>query len=148
MGKQATEHSDQLFKADRYSDYLYFHGLSVECAEAMAEVIHRRIRDELGFAREDAADLKRLINQGYRGTRYSFGYPACPNLEDQYRLFELLSPERIDVTLTEEFHLVPEQSTTAVVVHHPEAKYFNLSRSAVSQNQPKVNSITELERSR
>lgn len=148
MGRQASEHSDALFKADKYTDYLYFHGLSVECAEAMAEVIHRRIRKELGFAAEDAADVKKLINQGYRGTRYSFGYPACPNLEDQRGLFELLSPERIDVTLTEEFHLVPEQSTTAVVVHHPEAKYFNISRAAGSSAALKVNAAAELERSR
>lgn len=148
MGRQASEHSDELFKSDQYADYLYFHGLSVECAEAMAEVIHRRVRAELGFAEQDAADIKRLINQGYRGTRYSFGYPACPNLEDQFRLFELLNPERIDVTLTEEFHLVPEQSTTAVVVHHPEAKYFNISRAVSAKSPAKLNASTELERSR
>lgn len=126
MGKQASAHSQQLFEANKYSDYLYFHGLSVECAEALAECVHKRIRAELGFANEDAADPKKVINQGYRGSRYSFGYPACPNLEDQRLLFELLDPARIDVSLTEEFHLVPEQSTTAIVVHHPEAKYFNI----------------------
>jgi 5-methyltetrahydrofolate--homocysteine methyltransferase len=126
MGKQASEHSQALFEANKYSDYLYFHGLSVECAEALAECIHKRVRTELGFANEDAADPKKVINQGYRGSRYSFGYPACPNLEDQRLLFELLSPDRIGVSLTEEYHLVPEQSTTAIVVHHPEAKYFNI----------------------
>lgn len=126
MGRQASEHSQKLFESNKYSDYLYFHGLSVECAEALSELIHKRMRSELGIANEDADDVKKLISQGYRGSRYSFGYPACPNLEDQKLLFELLRPERIDVELTEEFHLVPEQSTTAIVVHHPEAKYFNI----------------------
>ena len=128
MGAQASEHSEKLFKANKYSEYLYFHGLSVECAEALAELTHKRIRAELGFGGEDAQDMRKLLNQGYRGSRYSFGYPACPNLEDQRQLFELLEPHRIGVSLTEEFHLVPEQSTSAIVVIHPEAKYFNISR--------------------
>jgi 5-methyltetrahydrofolate--homocysteine methyltransferase len=132
MGKQASEYSQQLFEANKYSDYLYFHGLSVECAEAMSEYVHRRVRTELGFVSEDANDIKKVINQGYRGSRYSFGYPACPNLEDQRLLFELLQPERIDVSLTEEYHLVPEQSTTCIVVHHPEAKYFNVRSTALA----------------
>jgi 5-methyltetrahydrofolate--homocysteine methyltransferase len=132
MGSMASQHSQRLFESNRYTDYLYFHGLSVESAEAAAEVIHKRIRAELGFAAEDSPDIKKLLSQGYRGTRYSFGYPACPNLEDQALLFELLKPERIGVSLTEEFQLVPEQSTSAVVVVHPEAKYFNINRSGSS----------------
>lgn len=126
MGRHASEYSQSLFQADKYSDYLYFHGLSVESAEALAEYMHKRIRAELGMAGQDAADIKKMINHGYSGSRYSFGYPACPNLADQKKLFSLLSPERIDVELTEEFHLVPEQSTTAIIVHHPEARYFNI----------------------
>jgi 5-methyltetrahydrofolate--homocysteine methyltransferase len=133
MGLKASAHSRQLFESDKYSDYLYFHGLSVECAEALAELVHKRIRSELGFADFDSPDRAKFFQQGYRGTRYSFGYPACPNLEDQEKLFELLEPGRIDVTLTEEYQLVPEQSTSAVVVVHPQAKYFNVkSRSGAS----------------
>ena len=126
MGKEASIHSEELFQADKYSDYLYFHGLSVELAEAFAEYVHKLIRLELGLTQDDANDIKKLINQGYRGSRYSFGYPACPNLEDQKLLFELLAPDRIDITLTEEFQIVPEQSTSAIIVTHPEAKYFNV----------------------
>jgi 5-methyltetrahydrofolate--homocysteine methyltransferase len=132
MGKQASAHSQKLFESDKYTDYLYFHGLSVECAEAMAEYVHKKMRAELGFANEDASEIKKMINQGYRGSRYSFGYPACPDIEDQSLLFELLQPERIDVSLTEEYHLVPEQSTTAIVVCHPEAKYFNIKATGVA----------------
>lgn len=126
MGKRASEYSAELFAANNYVDYLYFHGLSVECAEALAEYWHRSIRIELGIAGEDAEDIRRLFSQGYRGSRYSFGYPACPNLEDQVPLFEMLRPERIGVVLSEEFMLEPEQSTSAIVVHHPAAKYFNV----------------------
>ncbi len=126
MGRKASEHSAKLFKADNYTDYLLFHGLSVEAAEALAEMWHKRIREELGFAQNDAKDLAKLFHQGYQGSRYSFGYPACPNLEDQTKLFELLQPERIDVELSEEFQLHPEQSTSAIIIHHPEAKYFNI----------------------
>ncbi|MGD9680430.1 MAG: vitamin B12 dependent-methionine synthase activation domain-containing protein, partial [Candidatus Obscuribacterales bacterium] len=132
VGEQATEHSTGLFDADKYSDYLFFHGLAVESAEATAELLHKRIRNELGIHGDDAGELNKLFQQGYRGTRYSFGYPACPNLEDQQNLFELLSPERIGVTLTEEFQLVPEQSTSAIIVHHPEAKYFNIRRATAA----------------
>jgi 5-methyltetrahydrofolate--homocysteine methyltransferase len=135
MGEQATEHSQRLFKANKYTDYLYFHGLSVESAEGLAEVIHKRIRAELGLAEFDAQDKRKFFQQGYRGTRFSFGYPACPNLEDQVQLFELLKPESIGVTLTEEYQLVPEQSTSAIVVVHPEAKYFNISSTAVGAAQ-------------
>ena len=129
MGSRATEYAQELFAQDKYTDYLYFHGLSVESAEGLAEVIHKRIRAELGYAGDDAKNKMQLFQQGYRGTRYSFGYPACPNLEDQRQLFELLEPERVGIQLTEEFQLVPEQSTSAVVVHHPEAKYFNITTS-------------------
>ncbi len=126
MGRRASEHSAKLFKADDYTNYLLFHGLSVEAAEALAEMWHKRIREELGIAASDATDLNKLFHQGYQGSRYSFGYPACPNLEDQRGLFELLQPEKIDVELTEEFQLDPEQSTSAIIVHHREAKYFNV----------------------
>ena len=126
MGRRASEYSQQLFKADNYADYLYFHGLSVEGAEALAELWHKRIREELGIAGNDARNLNELFRQGYQGSRFSFGYPACPNLEDQEKLFELLDPSRIDVELTEEFQLDPEQSTSAIVIHHPEARYFSI----------------------
>jgi 5-methyltetrahydrofolate--homocysteine methyltransferase len=126
VGRRASEYSQQLFKADNYSDYLYFHGLSVESAEALAELWHKRIREELGIAGADASELSKLFHQQYQGSRYSFGYPACPDLEDQAKLFELLNPARIDVELTEEFQLEPEQSTSAIIVHHPEAKYFTI----------------------
>lgn len=126
MGRRASEHSAKLFKADNYQDYLLFHGLSVESAEALAEMWHKRIREELGIAGKDAPTMAKLFHQGYQGSRFSFGYPACPNLEDQTKIFELLDPSRIDVELTEEFQLDPEQSTSAIVIHHPEAKYFNV----------------------
>jgi 5-methyltetrahydrofolate--homocysteine methyltransferase len=126
VGRRASEYSHQLFKADNYTDYLYFHGLSVESAEALAEMWHQCIRQELGIAEHDAGELTQLFRQQYQGSRFSFGYPACPNLEDQEKLFELLEPGRIDVTLSEEFQLEPEQSTSAIIVHHPEAKYFSI----------------------
>ena len=126
VGRRASEYSHELFKSDNYSDYLYFHGLSVESAEALAELWHKRIREELGIAAKDSPDLPRLFKQEYQGSRYSFGYPACPRLEDQEKLFTLLDPARIDVTLSEEFQLEPEQSTSAIIVHHPEAKYFSI----------------------
>ncbi|MBI4548057.1 MAG: methionine synthase [Ignavibacteriae bacterium] len=126
MGKVASEHSAQLFKSNNYKDYLYFHGLSVESAEALAELWHKKIREELNIHQNDAQEIKKLFSQHYQGSRYSFGYPACPSLEDQSKLFELLKPERIGVTLTEEYQLVPEQSTSAIIVHHPEARYFNV----------------------
>ncbi|MBI2620487.1 MAG: methionine synthase [Ignavibacteriales bacterium] len=124
VGRKASEYSKKLFEANQYKDYLYFHGLSVETAEALAELWHKQIREELAIAGNDAPEIRKLFSQHYQGSRYSFGYPACPNLEDQKKLFELLSPERIDVTLSEEFQLDPEQSTSAIIVHHPEARYF------------------------
>ena len=126
VGRRASEYSHELFKSDNYADYLYFHGLSVEAAEALAEFWHKRIRQELGIAGQDATNLSRLFHQQYQGSRYSFGYPACPRLEDQEKLFTLLNPGRIDVSLTDEFQLEPEQSTSAIIVHHPEAKYFSI----------------------
>jgi 5-methyltetrahydrofolate--homocysteine methyltransferase len=126
MGSRASEYAHELFKSDNYADYLYFHGLSVEGAEALAELWHKRIREELGVAGEDAADVRKLFQQKYQGSRFSFGYPACPSLEDQAKLFELLDPARIGVELSEEFQLDPEQSTSAIIAHHPEAKYFSI----------------------
>jgi 5-methyltetrahydrofolate--homocysteine methyltransferase len=126
MGANASEVARQWFEADKYQDYLYLHGLSVEMAEALAEYVHKRIRAELGFAAEDAAEMERLLKQDYRGSRYSFGYPACPNVEDQKALLALLGAERIGVTLSDEFQLEPEQSTSAIVAIHPQAKYFSV----------------------
>ena len=127
MGRRASEESARLFAAGDYKEYLYFHGLSVECAEALAELWHREVRQELGIGLKDAPEVKRLFSQGYQGSRYSFGYPACPNLEDQKKLFELLDGERIGVHLTDEYSLDPEQSTNAIIVHHPDARYFTIA---------------------
>ncbi len=126
VGQRATEEAQRLFETDRYTDYLYFHGFAVETAEALAEYWHREIRRELGISGQDAPDITALFRQKYRGSRYSFGYPACPRLEDQTHIFTLLQPERIGVSLTEEWQLVPEQSTSAIIVHHPAAKYFSV----------------------
>ncbi|HVM78186.1 MAG TPA: methionine synthase [Stellaceae bacterium] len=126
IGPRATEVAQEWFQQDRYRDYLYLHGLSVEMAEAMAEYVHKRIRAELGFAAEEARDLEAMLNQGYRGSRYSFGYPACPNLGDQRPLLRLLGAEAIGLSLTDEDQLDPEQSTSAIVVTHPQAKYFSV----------------------
>jgi 5-methyltetrahydrofolate--homocysteine methyltransferase len=125
MGLAASEATARLFADNRYREYLELHGVTVEMAEALAEYWHQRVRQELGIAGDDADDMEELFDQGYRGSRYSFGYPACPDLEEQTKLFELLRPERIGVELSEEFQLHPEQSTSAIIVHHPEAKYFN-----------------------
>ncbi|HYN18670.1 MAG TPA: vitamin B12 dependent-methionine synthase activation domain-containing protein, partial [Actinomycetes bacterium] len=125
MGLAASEATAKLFADNRYREYLELHGVTVEMAEALAELWHQRIRQELGIAGDDAGGMEDLFDQGYRGSRYSFGYPACPDLEEQTKLFELLQPERIGVELSEEFQLHPEQSTSAIIVHHPEAKYFN-----------------------
>ncbi|MBM3489497.1 MAG: methionine synthase [Alphaproteobacteria bacterium] len=126
IGQQASEVARRWFEENRYQDYLYLHGFGVEMAEALAEYLHKRIRAELGFAGEDAREKEALLQQGYRGSRYSFGYPACPNLADQRILLRLLQGERIGLVLGEEDQLHPEQSTTALVVHHPQAKYFSL----------------------
>jgi 5-methyltetrahydrofolate--homocysteine methyltransferase len=126
MGNRVAEATAKLFAENAYRDYLELHGLSVQLTEALAEMWHARVRSELGFAGEDDRDMDALIaKQGYRGSRYSFGYPACPDVEQQAVLVELLEPGRIGVELSEEFQLHPEQSTSALIVHHPEAKYFN-----------------------
>jgi len=124
MGQAATEHERELFAEDRYQEYLLAHGLSIETTEALMELWHKRMREEWGFVDEDGPTVTGLFRQKYRGSRYSWGYPACPDLEDQANLIELLDPARIGVTLTEEFMFDPEQTTAAIVVPHPEAKYF------------------------
>ena len=126
VGDRATEVAEQLRAANKYQDYLYLHGFGVESAEALAEMWHKRMRQELGFSSEDAPKIQDLFHQGYRGSRYSFGYPACPDLEPRAQLVELLHPQDIGVTLSENFMLVPEQSTDAIVAHHPQAKYFDI----------------------
>jgi 5-methyltetrahydrofolate--homocysteine methyltransferase len=105
---------------------LYFHGFSVACAEALAEYWHKSVRTGFGIVGKDDPDIKQLFAHGYQGARYSFGYPACPNLDDQVKLIELLHPERIGVTLTETCQLVPEQSTSALITHHHEAAWFGV----------------------
>jgi 5-methyltetrahydrofolate--homocysteine methyltransferase len=125
MGSTVSEAAAKLFAANNYREYLELHGLSVQLTESLAEHWHARIREELSVKSEDSADLQGILDQGYRGSRYSFGYPACPDLEQQVQLCELLDPARIGVELSEEFQLHPEQSTSAIIVHHPEAKYFN-----------------------
>ncbi len=124
VGQKASDVARVWFENNRYQDYLYLHGLSVEMAEAMAEYAHKRMRAELGFAAEDDRDIERMLGQGYRGSRYSFGYPACPRLEDQEPLLRLLEAERIGVSLSDGFQLHPEQSTSALVIFNPQAKYF------------------------
>jgi 5-methyltetrahydrofolate--homocysteine methyltransferase len=126
VGQHASDVSREWFAANRYQDYLHLHGLSVETAEGLSEYIHKQIRAELGIAGDDAREMQELFKQGYRGCRYSFGYPACPRLEDQTMLLELLGAQRLGITLSEEFQLEPEQSTSAIVCHHPSAKYFTL----------------------
>jgi 5-methyltetrahydrofolate--homocysteine methyltransferase len=125
IGPKASQETQRLFEGGEYTKYLYLHGLSVETAEALAELHHKNMRAELGIAGDDSPHIRDLFHQKYRGSRYSFGYPACPNLEDQTKLFALLHPEEnVGVRLTSGFLLEPEQSTSAIVVHHPAAKYF------------------------
>ncbi|MHB1302566.1 MAG: methionine synthase [Acidiphilium sp.] len=126
MGEKASDFARAWFEENRYQDYLYLHGLSVEMAEAMAEYTHKRIRAELGFAGEDDREMEKMLSQSYRGSRYSFGYPACPKLEDQEQLLRLLGSDRIGISLSDEFQLHPEQSTSAIVVLNPKAKYFSV----------------------
>ncbi|MGH7078864.1 MAG: vitamin B12 dependent-methionine synthase activation domain-containing protein, partial [Acetobacteraceae bacterium] len=126
MGRRASEVSHAWFEDNRYQDYLFLHGLSVEMAEAMAEYVHKRIRAELGFAAEDDREMEKMLQQNYRGSRYSFGYPACPKLDDQVPLLRLLDAGRIDVSLSDEFMLEPEQSTSALVILNARAKYFTV----------------------
>ncbi|MFG0258047.1 MAG: methionine synthase [Phycisphaerales bacterium JB043] len=126
VGQEATERCRELFESDDYTEYLYLHGIAVETAEALAELWHKRVREELDIHHDDHESMRKIFAQHYRGSRYSFGYPACPNMQDQEILFRLLQPERIGCALTENWQIDPEQSTSAIVVHHPEAKYFNV----------------------
>ncbi|MFD7621922.1 methionine synthase [Streptomyces sp. NPDC059802] len=125
VGSKIGGETAKLFEANSYRDYLELHGLSVQLAEALAEYWHARVRSELGFGGEDPSDVEDMFALKYRGARFSLGYGACPDLEDRAKIAELLQPERIGVHLSEEFQLHPEQSTDAIVIHHPEAKYFN-----------------------
>jgi 5-methyltetrahydrofolate--homocysteine methyltransferase len=128
MGREVTKVAQEWYKAGKYQDYLYLHGLGVESAEALAEMFHQQIRRQWGIGGEDSPRIDKLFKGHYRGCRYSFGYPACPNLEDQAALFALIDPTRVGITLSDQFQLEPEQSTTAIVMHHTEAKYFNVAR--------------------
>ncbi|BAM03616.1 methionine synthase [Phycisphaera mikurensis NBRC 102666] len=125
MGNDISRLAKERFDADDYQEYLYLHGMGVECAEALAELWHKRVRAELGIGNDDSAKIKQLFTQKYRGSRYSFGYPSCPEMQDQEILWRLLEPGRIGCELTENWQIDPEQSTSALIVHHPEAKYFN-----------------------
>jgi 5-methyltetrahydrofolate--homocysteine methyltransferase len=126
MGRHVSEVTRALFEGDSYTEYLYMHGMGVESAEALAELWHRRMRGELSIDGEDSPDIRGLFTQKYRGSRYSFGYPAVPDMSDQEKLFRLLDPGRIACELSENWQIEPEQSTSAIIVHHPEAKYFNV----------------------
>lgn len=126
VGEEVTKLERELFAKGDYQDYLYVHGMGVETAEALAEYWHLQVRRELGIDDQEPADMRLLFSAKYHGSRFSFGYPACPNLEDQAKLFALLQPEDIGIGLTEEFMLTPEQTTSAIIVHHPEAGYFNI----------------------
>ncbi|MBD1910054.1 MULTISPECIES: methionine synthase [unclassified Leptolyngbya] len=125
VGEIATEYAQKLFGANQYTDYLYFHGLAVQMAEALAEWTHARIRRELGFGDQDPENIRDILAQRYQGSRYSFGYPACPNIQDQYVQLDLLGGDRIGLHMDESEQLYPEQSTTAIIAYHPVAKYFS-----------------------
>ncbi|NEQ27927.1 MAG: methionine synthase, partial [Microcoleus sp. SIO2G3] len=125
VGEVATEFAKKLFEADQYTDYLYFHGLAVQMAEALAEWTHARIRRELGFGDQEPDSIRDILAQRYQGSRYSFGYPACPNIQDQHKQLDLLQGDRIGLHMDESEQLYPEQSTTAIVAYHPAAKYFS-----------------------
>ncbi len=126
VGQSASDFARELFTTDQYQEYLYWHGLNAEGAEGLAEYIHRMIRSELGFAMEDAREIQEMIKQKYRGARFSFGYPACPDLSEQHKIIELLGAERIGVQMSEDEQLWPEESTSAIVVHHPQGHYFSV----------------------
>jgi 5-methyltetrahydrofolate--homocysteine methyltransferase len=125
MGETATRFAQELFRADAYSDYLYFHGLAVQMAEALAEWVHARIRCELGFADQEPQQLRDVLAQRYRGSRYSFGYPACPNVADSRQQLLWLGADRIGLSMDDSDQLEPEQSTTALVALHSHARYFS-----------------------
>src|SRR5213076_230236 len=124
MGSALSEATARLFADNRYQEYLFLHGLGVEMAEALAEFWHRRIREEMSYADEDGPSLAGLFRQKYRGGRYSWGYPACPDLEDNAKVADLLDVERVGVTVSDDFQFHPEQTTSAIICHHPRAKYF------------------------
>jgi 5-methyltetrahydrofolate--homocysteine methyltransferase len=126
MGERISEVTGELYAQNKFREYLELHGLSVQLTEALAEYWHQRVRDELGFSEEDPEEVESLFKLEYRGARYSFGYPACPELEDRVKLIELLKPESVGVVLSDELQLHPEQSTDAMILHHPEAKYFSV----------------------
>ncbi len=126
MGQEVSRVAQKAFDAGDYREYLHLHGMGVECAEALAELWHKQIRAELGIGNDDSPKIRQLFTQKYRGSRYSFGYPSVPDMSDQDILFRLIKPERIGCELTENWQIDPEQSTSAIIVHHPEAKYFNL----------------------
>ncbi|WP_066425595.1 methionine synthase [Anabaena sp. 4-3] len=125
VGEIATEYAQKLFADNQYTDYLYFHGMAVQVAEALAEWTHARIRRELGFSADEPDNIRDVLAQRYRGSRYSFGYPACPNIQDQYKQLELLQTDRINLYMDDSEQLYPEQSTTAIITYHPVAKYFS-----------------------
>jgi 5-methyltetrahydrofolate--homocysteine methyltransferase len=125
VGEIATEHAKKLFAGDNYTEYLYYHGLAVQTAEALAEWTHAKIRKELGFGALEPDNMRDMLQQRYQGSRYSFGYPACPNIQDQYKQLELLGVDRIGMYMDESEQIYPEQSTTAIIVYHPTAKYFS-----------------------
>jgi 5-methyltetrahydrofolate--homocysteine methyltransferase len=125
MGARASQVAQELFAADRYSDYLYFHGLAVQMAEALAEWTHARIRRELGFGDQEPTALRDVLAQRYRGSRYSFGYPACPNVADSRPQLAWLQADRIGLRMDDSDQLEPEQSTTALVALHSRARYFS-----------------------
>jgi 5-methyltetrahydrofolate--homocysteine methyltransferase len=126
VGEIATEYAQKLFQADNYTEYLYYHGMAVQMAEALAEWTHARIRHELGFASEESSSIRDILQQRYRGSRYSFGYPACPNIADQFKQLDLLDTKRIKMYMDESEQLYPEQSTTAIITYHPVARYFSV----------------------
>ncbi len=126
VGQHASEVAREWFAENKYTDYLYLHGFGVEITEALAEFVHRQMRAELGIASADARDIPDLFHKKYRGCRYAYGYPACPDMEEQRHLLRLLGAERIGITMADEFQLHPEQSTAALVVHHPQARYFRV----------------------
>jgi 5-methyltetrahydrofolate--homocysteine methyltransferase len=126
VGQHASEVAREWFAENRYTEYLYLHGFGVELTEALAEFTHRQMRAELGIAGEDSRELKDLFHKQYRGARYAYGYPSCPDMADQRHLLRLLGAERIGISMADEDQLHPEQSTAAIVVHHPQARYFKV----------------------
>jgi 5-methyltetrahydrofolate--homocysteine methyltransferase len=126
MGPAISEYENELRLANDYTEYLYMHGIGVQMAESLAEMWHKRIRQELRIATQDGPTMRELFACRYQGCRYSFGYPACPDLADEEKLFALLDPSRIGCALTESYFITPEQSTSAMIVHHPQARYFNV----------------------